>query len=159
MKRRIVLATTGAAFSTSLVGCLDESTVGDPENHDSTDGSAPSINREQIVGVNAILVEDAPQNADVVDADDSRIADVKVIQAVLEKAATPDVEKSEGTRASGTYEAVGIDRDDYDEDALYEAAVALEQLPFYDESAEIAPLGWYIHHPEQMVVTTYRGLD
>jgi len=156
MKRRMVLATAGAAFSTSFIGCLSSATGKDNDNNNSEIGT---VDPDQMTHVNGLLIDEAPDTVPITEADDSQIADNDVIQTVLERAADPDVEKPRGKRASGTYEVVSVDQDDFDKEDLYEAAVQLEQLPRYDESAAIAPTGWYVQHPDQLVVMGYGGID
>lgn len=139
-----------------LIGCSELQERSEPTPSGDRD-DLPSA--DQIGGVYVVLLDDVHEDEPVTDHDDQRIAEVDVIQSLIEEATDPDADLGAVEGTDYTYETTMEGRGgDLGPDDLERAVHALDELP-QGSHPDLDERGWYIRHHDQLLRFNYVEYD
>ncbi|UTF52411.1 hypothetical protein [Natronosalvus rutilus] len=154
MNRRQALTFTGVAFASAFAGCLGNISGTTPENEDDDNNSANSGHDAEMednpsgCSFNVEIVEDPPDDALLVIAEDENLREIEIIDRIFEEATNSEKQHGTVTRGSGEYEQFSVVPESTDE--FEEAKATLKSLPQYDNP--VYPSGVYVKSESDEIV-------
>lgn len=154
MNRRQALTPIGVAFASAFAGCLGNISGTASENEDDDDNSANSGHDGEMednpsgCSFNVEIVEDPPDDASLVIAEDENLREIEIIDRILEEATDSEKQHGTVTRGSGEYEQFSVIPESTEE--FESAETTLESLPRYDDPDY--PSGVYVKSEDDEIV-------